>query len=302
MALALALASPSLEVVGVTIVMDNHSDVHLLAANAAKVMALCGRRDIPIYVGAEHPLAEEYHGHSGIHVHGQNGLGGTELDMTDAIVPSSEMTAAEYLVHATAGGDISLIALGPLTNVALAIQADPEFAARIPVFSLMGGTVDGVGNASPSGEANFINDPEAAAIVFDAPFPAVIMAGLNATRQVPLSDSFRAAIKATGSPVADFAHAASAGYIAALAEWNALSYVHDSTAVMALVRPDIFTSKLVAVRVETKGEITRGTSVADFSGIHWPGARKNVHVLMTVDTQAYYDHYVARIATYAAHS
>ena len=305
MALLLAAASSSqYTLVGVTIVFGNNPDTSLLAANASAVLGLAGLSSIPIALGAgfpsTHPVGEPYVERGGVHVHSSNGVGGASLPSSSS--PGGvvvEEDAVAFLARAAKDHPgLVVIALGPQTNIAATVTAHPEWASSIAVLSFMGGSANGVGNAGVAAEANVLNDPEAAAIVLTADFPVIVMAGLNVTRQIPLDDAFRTAIiDRIPGPIGDFVGQATKGYMAALAEWGFPSYVHDSTAVMALVAPHLFEASVHAVRVELVGELTRGMTVVDHSGgHHWgPEYPANVYVLQSVDTPAYYEEWISRV-------
>jgi uridine nucleosidase len=199
MALLFALNCDQLDILGLTVVMGNNNDMELMAKNACLSLTMCGRgaEGIPVVKGASAPLSGDYTGQSGIMVHGDNGLGGVQVpegiidttSMTDhrcnyhtahcmhtalkplrcvfRRLPCSHTSAAQFIVDTVAlhPGEVTLIALGPLTNVARAIQLGGEpFRANLRALSLMGGSFTGRGNKTPAAEANVHNDPEAAKV------------------------------------------------------------------------------------------------------------------------------------------
>lgn len=309
MALFLAFNSPEIHVEGITIVMGNHNDQNLLAKNACLVMHLaraggaCGMRDghfIPVVKGAVEPIGGEYHGQSGIIVHGDNGIGGVaspipSIDLSP--LQHTHVSAAAFMVsHCLANpGAITIVTLGPLTNLALAVKMGGQpFVKAVKAVVMMGGTVGALGNKTPCAEANTANDPHAARIVFAA-FSDITMAGLNATHQVslpPIRDQLK---PMPSNTIGRFCWDITEHYVDLLHKWRADSFVHDSTAVMAVIRPELFESQKVYVDVSTEG-ITAGVTVADWKG-HW-GKPAQTTVLMKVDTEGYVEEYIKRIQQY----
>jgi purine nucleosidase len=302
MALLLALASPEeLTVEGITIVMGNHNDIDLLSANACLILQLVGRSDIPIVKGANKPLVEFYHGHSGIQVHGQNGIGnidksvwhGGELNL-NPLKPYSHLSAAQYLVQkcVKSPGEFTVLALGPLTNIALAVAiGGQKFIQSVKKLVLMGGATQGIGNKTVAAEANLANDPHAGRVVFDS-FPDIVMAGLNVTHQIELSNEFRSRLRSLNS-IGRFCYDISTHYVELLTSWGSGNYIHDPTAVMYLIRPELFQSQRACVDVEEQGRLTSGQTIADFTG-RW-GRPLQTLVLTGVKLEQFYDLFVERI-------
>ena len=171
MAIFLALASPELTVEGITIVHGNHYDLDLLARNACLALTICGRADVKVIKGEPHSLARKSDRAGALAVHGQNGIG--EIEPPAGFVDTRPLehavpSAARFMVDTCAKypGEVTIIALGPLTNLAKAIQLDDGFSENVMEISLMGGVLNGRGNITPCTEANIRNDPEAAKLVF----------------------------------------------------------------------------------------------------------------------------------------
>ena len=179
MAIFLALRSPELKVEAITPVCGN-VPLEFTLANALRLVEIADRPDVPVAAGASHPLLRRLV--TSGHVHGANGLAG--VDFPEPKIKPVRETAPEIIRRLVREnpGEITIVAVGPLTNVALALRSDPELAAMIPAIAIMGGSLSG-GNITPAAEFNLYVDPEAARIVFDAEIP-LTMVGLDVTRKV----------------------------------------------------------------------------------------------------------------------
>ena len=185
LAIMLALRSSELEVVGITIVCGN-APVEMGFENAKKVLQQMGRLDIPVYIGADKPIKREYV--HALDTHGPDGLG--ESFLPDVAGYHQEMCAAEFLSHTLKQDKISIIALGPMTNLAELIKADKEAFLQIDELVSMGGSYKSHGNCSPVAEYNYWCDPDAAALVYEAMDAAgkhIHMIGLDVTREIVLT-------------------------------------------------------------------------------------------------------------------
>jgi inosine-uridine nucleoside N-ribohydrolase len=294
MAILLALASPEVQVEGVTVVFGNSGDVNLLARNASAILELAGHAGIPVAVGAASPLVRAYHGR-GSTVHGENGLGDIELPPPTAS-PIAQ-NAAQFIIDTCLAnpGEITLVTLGPLTNIALALRIRPDLPRYVRRLVMMGGAIAAAGNVSPVAEANVHNDPEAARLVFNAGWE-ITMAGLDVTMQVHMDDDYLATIRELGNRSGQFIWDITRFYVAAYHRYGyADMVVHDSSALMAIIRPEFFTSKFVYVDVETSGELTRGQTIGDWRRQY--GHEPQTHVLTGVDDIAFKQLYYERIAT-----
>jgi purine nucleosidase len=251
-ALLLALASPELELVGVTTVHGNQT-LEKTTDNALRVLALVGREDVPVAAGADRPLVRELH--VAAHVHGDSGLDGPELPerRSDPI----EQHAVDFLVeHVTP--ETVLVPVGPLTNVALAL----ERGIRPARIVLMGGAV-AEGNMTPAAEFNIWADPEAAQRVFHSGID-VTMIGLDVTHAALLTPAWAERFRAAGR-VGSFV----AELVEFFKQYHARTYgwdgapIHDAVALAHVFRPDLVTTERMNVEVETVSELTRGRTVAD---------------------------------------
>jgi len=199
LALAYLLASPEVDLVGVGSVSGN-IDARQGAVNTLDLLALAGRDDVPVAVGAHDPLAGTYDG-GAPHVHGRNGVGDV------ALPPSGREPAAESAVELLLrlshehAGRLRVVAVGPLTNLALALREDPGLAARVHDVTIMGGAALHPGNVSPVAEANIANDPEAAAAVLSADWD-VTLVPLDVTMANLLEETDRKALLVAGTALA----------------------------------------------------------------------------------------------------
>jgi purine nucleosidase len=199
LAILLALRSSELKVEALTPVAGN-VPLDFTLPNALKLLELAGRTDVPVAAGASTPLVRSLV--TAKAVHGNNGLGGVELP-APKIRPVSE-TASELIrrIVRTIPGEISIVAVGPLTNVATALRSDPSLAQMIRSIVVMGGSLSR-GNVTPAAEFNFYVDPEAARIVFDAGVP-LTMVGLDVTRKALARQEHLKILDAAKTPVCDF--------------------------------------------------------------------------------------------------
>ena len=272
-ALLWALAAP-LDVRAVTAVAGNVA-LAATAANARRIVALAGRAEVPVHAGCPRPLVERLA--TAAHVHGESGLDGAELPSPEN--PLAVGHAVDRLAAlAGAREPLTLCALGPLTNLAVALIKEPEFAAGLERIVLMGGTIGG-GNVTPSAEFNFYVDPHAAKVVFESGVP-IVMVGLDVTAQLRATaarlERLRSIDGACGRAVAGML----GRYAARAADGGAL---HDPLAVGYLLAPELFAGEAAFVEIVTEGPC-RGRSVVDFDGrtAHAPNAR----VLTRVDADA----------------
>ena len=199
LAIAYLLASPEVELAGIGTVSGNVSAA-VGAVNTLNLLHAAGRSGIPVAVGAHDPLMGTFDG-GAPHVHGENGIGGVTLE--DSGLTSESETAAEMLVRLANEhpGELRVIAVGPLTNLALALQLDPKLPALVRDVTIMGGAAFVQGNISPVAEANIFNDAEAAAVVMEAGWP-VTMVPLDVTMNHRFDETHRAALTTAGHPVA----------------------------------------------------------------------------------------------------
>jgi purine nucleosidase len=265
-AILLALASPDLEVLGITPVAGN-VPLPLCVANARRVCELAGRTDIAIHPGADRPLTRELV--TAEHVHGKSGLDGHALPAPT--MPVQDLPAAEFIVETLRReppGAVTLCPLGPLTNIALALRAAPDIAGRIAEIVLMGGAYFEVGNITPAAEFNIYVDPEAARDVFASGVRLTVMP-LDVTHKALTSRARIDAFRALGTPVGD----AVVGWTDFYERFDKEKYgsqggpLHDPCVIAYLLKPELFSGRFINVEIETQSDLTRGMTVADWWGV-----------------------------------
>jgi len=280
-AILLALASPELELVGVTTVAGNQT-LEKTTANALRVLEFAGRGDVPVAEGAERPLVRERD--VAAHVHGETGLDGPDLPA--AVGTPVAAHAVDFLaeqIRARDGG-LTLVPTGPLTNIALLLALHPD--ARPERIVLMGGSI-GEGNRTPAAEFNIWADPEAAKRVFASGID-VTMIGLDVTHQAlvtpALTEELRAAGRA-GTFVAELVDFYSRFHLERYAELGG-SPMHDPVAVAHAARPGLVETKPAQIEVDCGWEQGRGRTNVDWRGRH-DGAPPNATVGLGIDADAF---------------
>jgi purine nucleosidase/pyrimidine-specific ribonucleoside hydrolase len=282
-ALLLALASPEVELLGVTTVAGNQT-LAKTTANALRVLELADRDDVPVAAGADRPLVREPL--VAAHVHGVTGLDGPELPPARG-APMAQH-AVDFLAERVQG--VTLVATGPLTNVALLLARHPDALPERIV--LMGGSI-AEGNITPAAEFNVWADPEAAKRVFASGLD-VTMVGLDVTHKALMTpdhaDRLRGAGK-VGRAVAelwDFYH----GFHRKTYGWNG-SPVHDAVAVAHVVRPGLVSTLERNVEVDCASELCRGRTVVDL----WrrTGRKPNAHVAVDIDAGGFLELLIGRL-------
>lgn len=282
-ALMLACGTPKLEVRAVTTVAGN-VPIEKTTRNALRVLSLIGREEVPVGVGAAHPLVRPLH--TAENIHGESGLDGPEIP--EATFAPDERGALALVADTLEASSrpITLVPTGPLTNVAILLQERPELKRRIGRIVLMGGSM-GLGNTTPAAEFNIYVDPEAARMVFESGLP-ITMVGLDITHQAGAGPEERERLRATGR----------VGEVAAgLLEFFGGTYksvfgfdappVHDAVAVATVVEPEILEARSMRVDVECESELTRGETVCDFYGML--DKPPNAEVGISLDTEAFFE-------------
>ncbi len=283
-ALALVLGHPErLSVEGCVSTAGNQT-LAKVTDNLTKLLSFYGRQDIDVCMGAPKPLVKSLV--TAAAVHGESGLDGADLPQS-TIVPVAT-TATEFIGRIarrkpkasekeTPG--LTILALGPLTNIARLLMEDPAVADSIDRIVLMGGGL-GTGNVTSAAEFNIYADPEAAQVVFNAPIP-IVMAGLDATNQALILPDEIDRLRSRGKVSRMIANLFDHYTAGALRRGIPGCRLHDPAAAAYLLDPTIFTGKDYYVQIETEGQLTRGMTVAD----RRPFSKQspNVHVLLAVD-------------------
>ncbi len=268
LALLLALRSPELRVVAVTCVAGNVTLDRVLR-NTLGVLTVAGAEEVAVAAGADRPLVRRLT--TATFFHGVDGIGGVPLPDTGARVVDEPAAALLCRMAREHAGELNLVAVGPLTNVALACRLDAGFPRRLRRLVVMGGAAGVAGNVTPAAEANFFNDPEAAAVVFQSG-AAVTMVGLDVTLRALFEAKryrlLRDVLPGRGDAVARFAYGIMERYLEAdLAAGLEGSPLHDPLAVAALAQPSLIRSRPLHVAVETEGRLTAGQSVVNLAGV-----------------------------------
>ncbi|HKN16576.1 MAG TPA: nucleoside hydrolase [Candidatus Sulfotelmatobacter sp.] len=262
MAIILALNSPELKVEALTVVPGN-VDGRQGLENALKIVSLAGRCDVIVAGGAQHPLNQKLI--TAQFWHGKNGLANVELPASKCKAdPRFGPDLIIEMIHRYPH-EITLIPVGPLTNIALAVSKDPSIASLVKDVVIMGGSITG-GNVNGAAEANIYNDPEAAAIVFNAGW-MVTMVGSDVGERTLITRNYLAELQSSHGPESDFI-AKIADFYLNRSEKSGYSgaAMYDPLAVGIALDPTLGTLKEMHVDVETKGEFTRGETVANRMG------------------------------------
>ncbi|HJQ28059.1 MAG TPA: nucleoside hydrolase [Rubrobacter sp.] len=283
-ALMLACGHPDLDLLAVTTVAGN-VPLEKTTRNALRVLSLVGCTDVPVGAGASKPLARPLH--TAEDIHGKSGLDGPE-EIPDATFGPDERGAVE-LIAATLRDSpepVSLIPVGPLTNIATFLREHPDLKDRIARISLMGGSI-GLGNTTPAAEFNIYVDPEAAREVFESGLP-ITMSGLDVTHRAGAGPDERERLRATGR---------AGGVVAGFLDFFAAAYegvfgfdappLHDPVAVVAVLEPDLLKTRPMRVDVECESDLTRGETVCDFYGV--TGKEPNAEVGVELDREGFFE-------------
>ncbi|WP_296417385.1 nucleoside hydrolase [Pseudooctadecabacter sp.] len=295
-AILLALASPELNVLGITAVAGN-VPLALTQKNARIVCELAGRPDTLVFAGCDAPLKRKLV--TAEHVHGKTGLDGPQL--ADPTMPLQDRHAVDWIIdtcRAAAPDSITLCPLGPLTNIATALTRAPEIKQAIAEIVLMGGGYFEGGNITPTAEFNIYVDPEAADIVFSAGLPLTAMP-LDMTHKAlttkPRIDAFRA----LGTRVGDM----TAAWTDFFERFDMEKYgsegapLHDPTVIAYLIQPDLFTGRHINVEIETQSDLTLGMTVADWWRV--TDRAPNCMFMGDLDAEGFYALLADRLARYS---
>ena len=298
MAIFFALQSPELEVLGLTAVFGN-GGVSNTASNAVRILETAGRGDIPVAAGANSALVIANRYEDGVSVHGQDGLGNAGEILPQPIGIPIGQRAAAFIVETVMAnpGEVTLVPIGPLTNIALALRLEPAIVDAVKGVSLMGGSAFVGGNKSAAAEANLYNDPHAADIVFSAGWP-IVMAGWDVNNRFHMNPAYLDQLCALGNPATNFIKEIYPCLQDFLNLPDQAIDVPDLLAVAHLVDPSLFTSKRYPVYVETEGRSAGMTVVDQRNNRRGEESDPMVDILLDVDAERLRALFLERLAQY----
>jgi purine nucleosidase len=287
LAIAYALNSPELEVIGLTTCFGN-GPVEYTTRNTLLILEQLGK-SVPVYSGADKPLSRPAKKFP-THVHGEDGLG-NKAEKASVKEAESE-GAVDYIINQVKQRphEITIIAVGPLTNLALAVQKEPEIASLVKEVVIMGGAVFVKGNVTPYSEANVITDPEAADHVFSSGLPVTVV-GLDVTMQTLLPNSTLSDWRDSGRDVAHFFADMTSFYMQAYETFHpgiGGCALHDPLAVGVVIDPGFVKTEKWNVKVILEGEET-GRTVADTEG------EPKIQVCTQVEAETFLNHFRSRL-------
>ena len=291
-ALLLAFASPDeFDVVGVSTVAGNVG-LDWTSDNAIRICELADREDVPVHAGCSGAILRPRS--NAQHVHGETGLNGADLPLPRGKIAGQH--AVDFLIQTCAAqpGKVTLCAMGPLTNVALAIIKNPSIVGNIDEIVLMGGAI-GAGNVTPSAEFNIFVDPHAAAVVF-ACGAQLTMIGLDVTHQAIVTPERLDAVRAIDTSVGCAAAGLLDHYHRVDLERHGVpgSPLHDPCVIAYLLRPELFSGRGAFVEVETRSEATMGRTVVDLWNT--TGREHNATVIERIDADGFFDLLIERLS------
>jgi purine nucleosidase len=294
-AILLALASPELELLGITAVAGN-VPLALTEVNARKICELAKRPDIKVFAGASRPLIRPLV--TAEYVHGKTGLNGP--DLPEPAMPLQSGHAVDFIIETLMtepAGSVTLCPLGPLTNIGMAMAREPAIIPRIQEIVLMGGGFFEGGNVTPAAEFNIYVDPHAAQIVFHSGVK-LTMIPLDCTHQALTTRARVSRFRAMATPVG----IATAELLEFFERFDEEKYgtdggpLHDPCVIAYLLKPDLFKGRLINVEIETESELTLGMTVADWWGVSRRPA--NCTMLRHVDAEGFFDLLTERLARF----
>ncbi len=281
-ALMMILADPTVDVLGITTVNGNVG-VEQVTVNVGVILDQMGKT-APIFRGSVRPLVAETL--DSAHIHGEDGLGGIreQYPPTEQLPEAEAAALALIRIAKEHAGDITILALGPLTNLALAVHLSPEFAGNVSRLVIMGGAIEARGNASPSAEFNILADPEAAKIVFEAGFSDLWLSSWETTLKYPILWDKYKSLTNIKTPHADFFSKMTANLVVFLRDnWGFPGLtIPDPLAAAVALKPEIVTEMVhVPVNIETLGKYGRGLTSVDW--YQQFGDTPNAKIVLSLD-------------------
>ena len=292
LAIMLALTSPEIEVLGITIVCGN-SPVEMGFENAKKILKQMNRLDVPVYMGEPRPLKRDYV--NALDTHGADGLGESFLPEVPGY--QQEIGAVDFLSKALIKEKVSVIALGPMTNLARLIQKAPAAFDQIEELVSMGGSFKSHGNCSPVAEYNYWCDPDAAALVYDTLHQngkMIHMIGLDVTRKIVLTPTLLEYICRLNKETGEFIRKITKFYFDFHWEWEHIigCVINDPLAVAYFINPELCKGFDSYVQIETEG-ISLGQSVVD--SMNFYRKTSNTRVLTEEDVYGFFQMFLSMI-------
>lgn len=293
-AILLALASPEdIELLGLTCVAGN-VPLALTSKNARIVCELAGKPHVRVFAGCDRPLGRDLV--TAEHVHGKTGLDGP--DLPDPTMPLQDQHAVDFIIDTLRdhpSGTVTLCPLGPLTNIATAFEKAPDIIPRVQEIVLMGGAYFEVGNITPTAEFNIYVDPQAADIVFKSGAPITVMP-LDVTHKALVTPERNEAFRHLGTPVG-IAVAQMTDFFERFDKekyGSAGAPLHDPCVTAYLIRPDLFSGRVINVEIETGSDLTLGMTVADWWRVS--GRDPNALFMGNIDADGFFTLLTERLA------
>ncbi len=294
-AILLALASPELDVLGITAVAGN-VPLKLTETNIRKICELAEMPHVKVYAGSDKPMKRQLF--TAEYVHGETGLNGVQLPEPN--MPLQKQHAVDFIIETVLSHpekSVTLCTLGPLTNIGHALVKTPEIVPRIKELVMMGGGLFEGGNVTPAAEFNIYVDPDAAKLVFDSGIPIVVMP-LDVTHKALTTRTRISAFRALGTKVGK----ASAGWLDFFERFDEEKYgtdggpLHDPNVIAYLLEPKIYSGRHINVEIETESELTVGMTVADY----WNVTEKPKNAIWITDLEAdgFFDLILNRLAKF----
>ncbi len=292
-AILLALASPEINVLGITAVAGN-VPLGLTQNNIRKVCELAGRTNTKVFVGSDRPMKRSLI--TAEYVHGETGLNGAPLP--EPTMPVQDQHAVDFIIETIQRlpeKSVTLCTLGPLTNLGNVLEKAPELAPRIKEVVMMGGGLFEGGNVTPAAEFNIFVDPDAAQLVFKAGIPLVVMP-LDVTHKALTTKARTEAIRSLGTQVGKV----SADWLNFFERFDEDKYgtdggpLHDPNVIAYLLNPGLYSGRHINVEIETQCELTMGMTVADYWGV--TNRAKNAIWVTDVDADGLFDLLLERLA------
>ncbi|BCG57875.1 ribosylpyrimidine nucleosidase [Paenibacillus sp. URB8-2] len=291
-AILVAAAHPALDLLAITTVAGN-AGLDQTTLNALKVCEMAGIGNVPVAPGAGRPLVRN--GEAAPAIHGSSGMDGPVLP--EPSLQAAEEHAVDLIIRRLmeSEGDITLVPVGPLTNIALALRREPRIVPKIQEIVLMGGGT--FGNWTPAAEFNIWADAEAAQIVFGSGAP-VTMIGLDATHQALATPDINGRIGALGNRVSGFAYELLQYFGRTYKQFFNFDHppVHDVCSVVYCIDPAIFDCRFLNVTVETKGELSYGMTLVDIHGV--TGRPPNINTALGLDHEKLWDVIIGALGRY----